>query len=284
MDLEQELEQLIHRAIAEDVGSGDITSLACLPDTRQTTGIFLLKQSGIIAGLPLIPLLYQIIDPRIQVSLLVQEGSYQKAGSSIAKVTGPACAVLSGERIALNLMQHASGVATITADYVKRVAGLKCDILDTRKTLPGLRALEKYAVAVGGGKNHRDGLDNFFFIKSSHLAFLAGSNMHPIAEAVEKIKSKNIDLPIEIQIENSEDIKEVLRYDFRAIMLRNMSLDDIEKSVSAIRKVNKKIYLAFSGNIAIETIRAIAETGVNGISVSALTHSVPNIDIGMRLK
>ena len=284
MDLEKEIEQLIHRAIAEDIRSGDITSLSCLPETRHTTGTLLLKQTGIIAGLPLLPILFKTIDPQIQINLLVEEGSYQKAGTQLAKITGSARTVLSGERIALNLIQHSSGVATVTAEYVKKIAGLKCDILDTRKTLPGLRALEKYAVAIGGGKNHRDGLDDFFLIKSSHIAFLAGTGQDPIAEAIEKIKNKNSKLPIEIQIDSPEDIPEVLKHDFRAIMLRNMSLEVLEESVAYIRKVNKRVYLAFSGSVTLETIRAIAETGVNGISVSALTYSVPGIDIGMRLK
>jgi nicotinate-nucleotide pyrophosphorylase (carboxylating) len=218
------------------------------------------------------------------VSLLVDEGSFQKAGTPLAKVSGPARSVFSGERIALNLIQHASGVATITAEYVKRLAGLRCDILDTRKTLPGLRALEKYAVAVGGGKNHRNGLDDCYLIKSSHLAFLVGGDRHPIALAIEKIKSQGINMPIEIQIDNPLHIDEALNFDFRAIILRNMTLDELENSISTIRRANKRVYLAYSGSVSPDSIRQIAECGVNGISVSALTHSVPGIDIGMRLK
>lgn len=284
MDLEREIDQLIERTIAEDVRSGDITSQACLPDSRNTTGAFILKQSGTIAGLPLLPRLFQAIDPRIEVTLETEEGSYQKPGTLLAKVSGPACSVFAGERIALNLIQHSCGVATITAEYVKKMAGLKCDILDTRKTLPGLRALEKYAVAVGGGKNHRNGLDDCFLIKSSHLAFLTGGERHPIAEAMERIKALETKLPIEIQIDNPAFIDEALKYEFRTIMLRNLTIDEIEQTVAAVRKINKKVYLAFSGNVTLDTVRALAESGINGISVAALTHSVPGIEIGIRLK
>lgn len=284
MDLEREIDQLIERAIVEDVRSGDITSLACLSDNRQTTGSFLLKQSATLAGLPLLPRLFHALDPRLEVTLAAEEGSSQKAGTILAKVSGSVRSILAGERIALNFLQHASGVATVTAEYVKKLAGLKCDILDTRKTLPGLRALEKYAVAVGGGKNHRNGLDDYFLIKSSHLAFIGSSDRHPIAEAMERIKAHDAKAPVEIQIDNLHHIEEALKYDFRAIMLRNMTLDEIEQSVNAIKKSNKRIYIAFSGNVSLDTVRTLAESGVNGISVAALTHSVPGIDIGMRLK
>ncbi len=284
MDLEKELAQLIERAIHEDVRTGDITSLALLSDMRHASGVFVLKQCGIIAALPLLPIIFRRLHPAIDIELLVPEGSFQKTGTPIATVSGPAQAIITAERVALNLLQHASGVATITAEYVKKVAHLKCDILDTRKTLPGLRPLEKYAVAVGGGKNHRHGLDDCFLIKSSHLAFLAGSGLHPIAEAIEKIKNYNPKMPIEIQIDNPKNIEEVLKHDFRAIMLRNMTLDDLSHSVALIRSVNKRVYLAFSGNVCLETVRSLAETGVNGISVTALTDSVPGIDISLRLK
>lgn len=284
MDLEKEIDQLIERAIEEDIRSGDLTSTACLSDTRQATGVFLLKQSATIAGLPLLPRLFNKLDPNLEITLFADEGSIQKAGTVLAKISGSARSIFAGERIALNLLQHASGVATVTTEYVKRLVGLRCDILDTRKTLPGLRALEKYAVAAGGGKNHRNGLDDCYLIKSSHLAFLAGGDGHAIDQAYEKIKKHGSPLPVEIQIDNPLFIEDALKYDFRAIILRGMSLSEIEEAVSTIRSVNKKVYLAYSGSVTLDTIRPIAECGINGISVSALTHSVPGIDIGMRLK
>lgn len=284
MDLEKEIDQLIERVIAEDVCCGDITSIACLSDSRQATGAFLLKQSAVLAGLPLLPRLFNALDPRLEVTLAVEEGSSQKAGTIIGKVSGSVRSILAGERIALNLLEHASGVATLTAEYVKKLAGIKCDILDTRKTLPGLRALEKYAVAVGGGKNHRSGLDDCFLIKPIHLAFMGTNDRHPIVEALERIKAYDAKMPIEIQINNPLHIEEVVKHDFRAIILRNMTLDEIEQSLNIIRKANKRIYIAFSGNVSLDTVRTLAESGINGISVAALTHSVPGIDISMRLK
>lgn len=284
MDLEQEIDHLIERAIAEDVGSGDVTSNACLPDSRQTTGVFLLKQTATIAGLLLLPRIFHAIDERVSVSLDIEEGSTQKAGTPIAKISGPARSIFAGERIALNLIQHASGVATITAEYVKKLSGLKCDILDTRKTLPGLRALEKYAVAVGGGKNHRNGLDECFLIKSSHLAFLSGACRHPIAEAVERIKAQDLKLPIEIQIDSLDFFEEALKYDFRTIMLRGLTNEELAQCVLTARKTSKRVYLAFTGNVHIDSLRTLAMSGINGISVAALTHSVPGVDIGMRIK
>lgn len=284
MDLEKEIEQLIDRCISEDIRTGDITSLACLSECRYTTGMLFLKQSGIVAGLPLLELLFRKLDPQTEVALMVPEGSLQKAGTQIAKVSGPAPAILSGERIALNLLQHASGVATITHAYVKKVSGLKCDILDSRRTIPGLRALQKYAVAAGGGKNHRSALDDCFVIKSAHLAFLPDQEQCPVARAIDKAKKYSHETPIEVQIDNIKDIEEVLNHDIRAIIFRNMSIEELSESVSLIRKSPKKIYLAFSGDVVLDTVRDFAETGINGICVSALTHSVQDIDIRMSLK
>jgi nicotinate-nucleotide pyrophosphorylase (carboxylating) len=288
MDLEQEIRHLIRHALDEDLGHGDITSMACLPETATASGIFMLKESGVIAGLPTLPILFGLIDPELEISYLAQEGSFQKVGSHIAKVTGSLRSILAGERVALNLLQHASGVATITSEYVKRTAGLKCDILDTRKTIPGLRSLEKYAVAVGGGKNHRSNLSDCFLIKSSHLAYLTPGERHPITEAIEKIKefrtSPHANMPIEIQIDTLSHLEEALKHDFRAILLRNMSIDELELAIAMIHKTNKKAYIAYSGGVNLETVRSIAETGVSGISVSSITHSVPGIDIGLRLK
>lgn len=284
MDLEKEIEQLIDRSLAEDVRTGDITSLACLSECRYTTGMLFLRQSGIVAGLPLLQLLFRKLDPQAEVTFMVPEGSFQKTGIQIAKVSGSAPAILSGERIALNLLQHACGVATITHAYVKKISGIKCDILDSRRTIPGLRALQKYAVAAGGGKNHRNGLDDCFVIKSAHLAFLPDHERRPIAEAINKVRNYSREIPIEVQIDDFKDIEEVLKHDIRAIIFRNMSTEQLSESVSLIRKSNRKIYLAFSGDVVLETVRDFAETGVNGICVSALTHSVQDIDIRMSLK
>jgi nicotinate-nucleotide pyrophosphorylase (carboxylating) len=283
MDLEKEIEKLIDKAIEEDMRKGDLTTEACIPSDTLATARFVLKQAGVVAGLPFLKVLFNKLDPKIEVTPLVIEGSYQKAGTLICTITGPVRGILSGERVALNFIQHASGVATITAAYVKRVSGFDCAILDTRKTLPGLRALEKYAVRMGGGVNHRFGLDDRFIIKINHLSFVKNHSKKPIVQAVQNIRAKNQDLPIEIEIEDLNDLDEALSTEAVALMLVNMSPDEVKKSANKIKRANKKAYVESGGTITLDTIRAYAETGVNGISVGALTHSVQALEITMRL-
>lgn len=283
MDLKKEIHKLIDIAIAEDVCSGDITSESCISDDSITSGRLFLKQSGVVAALPFLETIFHKIDPNIKVNLKVNEGSFQKTGTDIAKITGPARGIITGERIALNFIQHASGVATITNAYVQKVTGTSCRIMDTRRTLPGLRALEKYAVTAGGGVNHRLGLDDRFIIKNNHLAFIPGSYRKLITEAVKRAKSKHPDLPIEIEIQDPELLEEALLTDVEAIMLNKMTPQEIRKAVQKIRKTNKKVYVESSGAITLETIYAYAETGVDGISVKDLTSSVQELNIGMRI-
>lgn len=283
MDLNKEIHKLIDIAIAEDICSGDITSEACISEDAITSGRLFLKQSGVLAGLPYLQAIFNKIDPAIKVTLKVNEGSFQKTGTDIAKVTGPARSIITGERVALNFIQHASGVATITNSYVRKVAGSNCQILDTRKTLPGLRALEKYAVTVGGGVNHRYGLDDRFIIKNNHLAFIPGSQKKLITEAVKRAKAKCPHLPIEIEIQDPDLLDEALLTDVEAIMLNKMTPQEINRAVRKIRKTDKKIYVESSGAITLETISAYAETGVDGISIKDLTSSVQELNIGMRI-
>lgn len=284
MNLEKEIERLIDTSIVEDIQSGDITSEVLVPENAVTSGRFVLKQAGILAGLPFLQILFQKIDPEIQVTLYVREGSYQKAGTILGKVTGPAQGILTGERIALNLIQHASGVATITSAYVRKLKGLRCEILDTRKTLPGLRALEKYAVRIGGGTNHRSSLDDRFIIKNNHLYFLAGRSPTPIKKAVKCVKSHRPDLTIEVEISHPDQLAEALQTEAHAIMLSRMLPSQIKSCLNRIRKTDKKVYVESLGTITLDTIRAYAETGVDGISIGSVTHSVPALDIVMRLK
>lgn len=283
MYIDQDIEQLIHTAVHEDVRSGDITSQACIPDTAEVTAKLVLKQAGVLAGLPFLKPLFHKIDPRIQVTLLVEEGSFQKAGTLIAKIHGPARGIVTGERVALNMLQHVSGVATMTAAYVKKVAGYGCTILDTRKTLPGLRSLEKYAVRVGGGKNYRFGLDDRFIIKANHLAFLNQQCEYPITEAIKKVQAHSPNLPIEIEIDDLKLLDEALQTHAKVIILCNMTPDMVNRAVTKIRKTNKKVYVESSGTITLDTIRSYAELGVDAISIGALTHSVPALDIGMKM-
>lgn len=283
MQFEEEIEQIIERALAEDIRSGDITSEACIPADVAMSGKFVLKQAATLAGLPFLQKVFKRVDPSIEVTLLVEEGSYQKAGTLLAKVSGPARGILSGERVALNLLQHASGVASMTASFVRRVAGYHTQILDTRKTLPSIRALEKYAVRMGGGTNHRQGLDDRFLIKNNHLRFMARQTPNYVVEAIERAKNYRPDVIIEIEVETLEQLEAALTTDVSVIMLDNMTPSEATRCVKKIRQTRKKVYIESSGGITIDTVRDYAETGVDGISIGALTHSVPAIDISLRL-
>ncbi len=279
---EEAMEQLLETAIREDMGSGDITTEACLSRSIITSGKLILKQRGVIAGFPLLRALFEKIDPEIQFTPLVDEGLFLKAGTFIAKIAGPAQSIIMSERIALNLLTHLSGIATLTAEYVKKVRGLPCAILDTRKTLPGLRTAERYAVRVGGGINHRQGLSDLYIIKSNHLAFLGAQTSQPILKAVELIRKKNNNIPIEIEIENFNQLEEALSTNCQTILLDNMLPEEITRCTKRIRKTDKKVYIESSGAITLDTIRLYAETGVDGIVVGALTN-VQSLEIGIRL-
>ncbi|MGA8165468.1 MAG: carboxylating nicotinate-nucleotide diphosphorylase [Waddliaceae bacterium] len=283
MCLEKEIDRLIDISIAEDIKSGDITSEALLPKHAIFSAKFVLKQAGTVAGLPFLKILFEKIDPDIKVAICQEEGSGQKAGAIIAEVTGRARSLLLGERIALNLIQHASGVATITAAYVKKIRGLPCAILDTRKTLPGLRALENYAVRVGGGTNHRSSLDDRFIIKNNHLYFLGSQSSTPIKDAVNLVKAHRPNLAIEVEISRCEHLDAVLETGADAVMLSRMTPQQIQACMRKIRKTDKKAFVESLGTITLDTVRVYAETGVDGISIGSLTHSVLALDIVMRL-
>jgi len=278
-----DIHRLIELALAEDIRSGDIASKACIPDNAVIAGSFYMRQAGIVAGLPILEALYQILDPRVKVKPLVAEGSYQKAGVTIASISGPAGLIISGERTALNLIQHACGVATITAAYVRKVKGLPCKILDTRKTLPGLRALEKYAVNIGGGTNYRFGLDDRCIVKMNHLIFLHGASLQPIEEAIQRIQALNPNVEIEVEVDDLVSLADAMHPSVHTIMLRNMPPREVKTCVERIHAKGKKAYVEASGSITLDTVRAYAETGVDGIAIGALTHSVQDLDIVLRL-
>lgn len=283
MPLDKDIEQILKLAIEEDFRGGDVTTLACVPETAKAVGKLLIKQAGVVAGLPFLRAIFELIDPKIDVAFAVEEGSYHKAGAIIGLLNGPARGILTAQTVALNLVKHLSGIATLTAAYVRKVQGLSCDIMDTRKTMPGLRMLEKYAVRVGGGKNHRFGLDDRFVIKASHLFFLAGNNSSPIKEAVLKVKAYNPDLPIEVEIERVDQLQEALSADIEAVLLYQMTPEEVKMCVKMARKSNKKIYVESSKAITLDTVRAYAETGVDGICIPALTDSPPSVDIKLSI-
>jgi len=282
-EIESQIEKLIDIAIQEDISHGDITTKACIPSTATASGKLILKQAGVVAGLPFFKKLFLKLDPEIKVDFFVEEGSYQTSGAILAHVTGPASPILAGERIALNLIQHASGIATITSAFVKKISGLECAIMDTRKTLPGLRAVEKYAVRVGGGLNYRHNLHDRCLIKLNHLAYFHSTSSEPILEAVNRVRQQNPECPIEIEIEDFEQLKKALETDVSAIVLRGMTPQKARKCVEKIHGAGKKAYLESSGTITLNTVRYYAETGIDAILIGDITHSVPALNMKFKL-
>ncbi|MBH8602617.1 MULTISPECIES: carboxylating nicotinate-nucleotide diphosphorylase [unclassified Thermoactinomyces] len=268
------LRQFIREALNEDLGVGDLTTEALVPAGHQSSCVFIAKQPGVIAGLPVAKMVFEELEPQIAWTALVEEGAEVEKGTPVARISGPTSAILTGERVALNLLQRMSGIATITRRLVKKLEGLNCKVLDTRKTTPGLRQLEKYAVRVGGGSNHRFGLSHGVMIKDNHIA-MAGS----LAKAIEKARNYvGHMVQIEVEADTLDQVKEILKYDVDAILLDNM---DLETMREAVRLIDGKVWTEASGGITPETIRAIAETGVDAVSLGWLTHSVTSLDISL---
>lgn len=274
--LAKELPALIRRALDEDGGErGDVTTLATIPADLQYTGTMLAKASGIVAGLVVAEQSFLQVDPGVTFTPLVADGAQVSPGTQIASVTGPARALLTGERVALNFLQRMSGIATATSRYVAAVAGTRARILDTRKTAPGLRLLDKWAVVLGGGHNHRIGLYDMAMIKDNHIAAAGG-----ITAAVERVRARwGDELPIEVEVSNLEQLAEALTLNIDQIMLDNMSL---EAMAAAVEMTAGRVPLEASGNVSLETVAAIAATGVDYISVGKLTHSVEALDISFK--
>jgi nicotinate-nucleotide pyrophosphorylase (carboxylating) len=259
----------------EDLMEGDLTA-SLIPDDKIGQAWMIAKANGIVAGLPLAQLVFQVLDPRVKVALKVQDGEKVQRGDVIIQLEGPMSSLLAGERLTLNILQRLSGIATLTQCYVQKVEGLNVRIVDTRKTTPGLRGLEKYAVRMGGGHNHRFGLYDAAMIKDNHIKAAGG-----ITPAVTGLRNN---LPhtvkIEVEVESLEQVKEALKTGADIIMLDNMSNDVMRE---AVRLIHGDAIVEASGGVSLETIRAIAETGVDVISVGALTHSVSALDISMDL-
>ena len=282
MKFEEEIDRLIDTALSEDLsGSGDITTSAMIQESTFSSGKFVLKEKALVAGLPYIEKIFHKVDPKVEVELRVDEGDYVKAGTVIAKVSGPVRSLLAAERTVLNFIQHASGIATAIAAYAYKVRGLDCKILDTRKTLPGLRAWEQYAVRVGGGENHRSGLNHRFIIKRNHLAFFAFDSKSPIPDAVKAVRTFLPDVPVEVEVCDFRELEQALLTNCDSIMLDNMSPDEVRRAVRLVRKTDKKVYLE-SKTMTLETVRRFAESGVDGIATSTAFFSTPT-DIRLRL-
>ena len=272
--LAQQARELLERALAEDIGPGDVTTEWIIPATQRSKAVMMAKAPGVIAGLHLVRQVFALLDPEVQVTLQVGDGDRVLPGEVIATLEGPTRGLLSGERLALNLLQRLSGIATLTRSYVEAVAGTGAVILDTRKTTPGLRALEKYAVQVGGGQNHRFGLYDMVLIKDNHIQ-AAGS----ITEAVWRVRQQNAQgLEIEVEVRTWAELEEALPLSVDRILLDNMTTEQMRQAVAL---ANGRVPLEASGNVTLQRVREIAETGVGYISSGALTHSAKALDISM---
>jgi nicotinate-nucleotide pyrophosphorylase (carboxylating) len=270
----RDIEQLVRRAFDEDLP--DITSEAIFgPEERGRAG-FLMKADGVLAGLEVARVVFELLDPAAAFTAHVEDGATVKKGDIVAEVRASVIVLLSGERTALNLIQRASGIATATRRYVDAVAGTRARIYDTRKTAPGLRLLDKYAVKAGGGENHRMGLHDLFLVKNNHVD-RAGS----ITAAVERIRARRMPQKVMVEVRNLAELDEALGLAPDFILLDNMSPEEMR---AAVERTGGRVPLEASGGITLETIRAVAETGVDRISIGALTHSVTALDISLRVR
>jgi nicotinate-nucleotide pyrophosphorylase (carboxylating) len=274
--------RLVRLALEEDLGDdGDLTS-RLLPAGLKGQAVFVARAAGVVAGLPILAQVFQAIANDLKLTIEATDGQAVHAGRELAKVSGSMRAMLTGERTALNFLQRLSGVATLTQKFVAAVAGLPCQILDTRKTTPGWRRLEKYAVRCGGGKNHRMGLNDGVMFKDNHLAALAGAKPDAISDAVREARAETpADLTIEVEVETLEQLDQALAARPDMILLDNMDLDNLAEAVRRRNQIAPRVRLEASGGVTLTTVRAIAETGVDFISVGALTHSAPALDIAL---
>lgn len=273
------IQEAVKRALDEDLGrAGDVTSSATLPEGIQAKAKLIARKAGTIAGLPCAARAFRSLAPNIKFEASARDGDSVKANTVLALIEGPAIAILSGERVALNFLGHLSGIATLTAAYAAKIAHTNAKITDTRKTTPGLRALEKYAVRAGGGVNHRFGLDDAVLIKDNHIAVAGG-----IANALKSVREKIGHLvKVEIEVDSLEQLAEVLKAGGAdAVLLDNMDLGKLKTSVGLAKG---KVILEASGGVTLDTVAKIAETGVDIISSGALTHSAPALDFGLDIQ
>ena len=277
--MQEELNEFIERALHEDVRDGDHTSLACIPNDAMGKTQLLVKENGILAGMALASLIFQKVDDRIVMNNILKDGDAIKIGDIAFTIEGPSISLLTAERLVLNCMQRMSGIATKTHEINKLIEGTKVKVLDTRKTTPGIRLLEKWAVEIGGGTNHRFGLYDMMMIKDNHIDF-AGGIKQAIEKAVSYQESKGLSLKIEVEARDLKEVEEILAVGhIHRIMLDNFSYKDLR---IAVEMIDGKFETEASGGITEETIRAYAECGVDFISVGALTHSVSSLDLSLK--
>lgn len=273
------IDRLIDLSFAEDIGDGDHTTLCCIPEDAMGKSHLLIKEDGILAGVEIAKEVFARFDPTMVVEVLINDGAKVYRGDIAMVVTGKVRSLLQTERLMLNIMQRMSGIATMTHRYVERIEGTGAHVLDTRKTTPGMRMLEKMAVKIGGGVNHRIGLFDMILLKDNHIDF-AGGISNAINRCHAYLKERNLDLKIEIEVRNFDELNQVLECGgVNRIMLDNFTVADTKKAVELI---NHRYEVESSGNITLDTIRSYAEQGVDYVSVGALTHSVKGLDMSFK--
>ena len=271
-----ELQALVEQALAEDLGQGDLTTRVTVPDGMKARGTFRSKQVFVVAGLPVAERVFKTLDSSVVWTAQVEDGSEVQTGTALAVASGPAAPLLAGERVALNFLQHLSGIATFARRLKSELAGLKAEFLDTRKTTPGLRSLQKYAVRMGGGQNHRLRLDDGILIKNNHLSLVGG-----IRAAVEKaVRNRPAGFHVEVEVSSLAELDEAISAGVDGVLLDNMTPAEVRRCVE---RAGGRVRLEVSGGIDASNIRAYAETGVDYISVGAVTHSAAAVDINLRI-
>ena len=273
------INQLITLSFAEDIGDGDHTTLSCIPDTAMGKSRLIIKEEGILAGVEMAREIFHRFDPEMKMEVYINDGAHVKPGDIAFVVEGKVQSLLQTERLMLNVMQRMSGIATITGEYVKLLEGTKCRVLDTRKTTPGMRLMEKDAVRIGGGCNHRIGLFDMILLKDNHIDF-AGGIPQAVSRAQEYCKAKGKNLKIEVEVRNFDELNQVLALEgVDRVMLDNFSVENTRKAVEI---VDGRLEVESSGGITFDTIRSYAECGVDYVSVGALTHSVKSLDMSFK--
>lgn len=275
---DQLIDDLLTLAFAEDIGDGDHTTLSTIPAEALGRQRLIVKEEGILAGVEVARKVFAKFDPDLKMTVSIGDGAHVKPGDVALVVEGSVRSLLQTERVMLNIMQRMSGIATVTARYQDRLKGLKTKVLDTRKTTPGMRLLEKEAVAIGGGMNHRIGLFDMILIKDNHVDF-AGGIKNAVAAAKRYLKEKNKDLKIEVEVRNTDEINQALEAGVDRIMLDNFTP---ERTRDAVKLIDGRVEIESSGGITLETLRAYGEAGVDYISVGALTHSVKGLDMSFK--
>jgi len=280
MLVDAQIEEIVTRALAEDLGQGDITTKALISDDQQGTAFIVAKEKGILAGIDVAEKVFHKVDPELKIDVLLEDGSSVKTGDVIARVEGKIASILKAERVGLNFLQRLSGIASQTNHYMEAVKGLPVRITDTRKTTPGLRILEKYAVRVGGGENHRMNLGDAILVKDNHILALRSRGLS-LKDIVARAQRNNSTLlSVEVEVKTVQEALEAADAEVDIIMLDNMNLEDMRTTVKII---HGRVLIEASGGITLDKVRAVAEIGVDIISVGALTHSVRALDINLEL-